>query len=258
MTRGLATQEPVNTHDAGPHAVGRITPESLQDGPESILAHREILEALALHVAPWASLEVLRALGCGFWTICASLFNLPRDVSVNAPFEVKAWPDLATACAFSNTTTAEQLDAMYKACLRSAVLNEADVTTLVLGTGPGSFTGLRLGAAYANGLAFGRARTGGLWAIGTFPLAPARAVLAGRGLDGVACARVLGATEEDSDQRDAYASLVSPFDLLAALFLCAVHNPDGSDPRSAVRVDSFVPAYGREPGPVLKLKGLVP
>jgi tRNA threonylcarbamoyladenosine biosynthesis protein TsaB len=38
--------------------------------------------------------------------------------------------------------------------LREAQLEQADLTGLVVGTGPGSFTGLRLGLAAARGLAF--------------------------------------------------------------------------------------------------------
>lgn len=139
-----------------------------------------------------------------------------------APEGFSVWGSAAMgfAVALSSSTTAEQLSNMYNACLHqwaTEQVQEAQVHTLCVGVGPGSFTGLRLGCAFANGLA----------------MAHARALIA------LPCP-VFGQPESE------FSHFVTFDDILAALAF--YRKGLGKE------VSSFIPAYGSEPGPVLKLQ----
>ncbi len=119
---------------------------------------------------------------------------------------------------FSCTTTAEKLAFLYQRILTHMQLNDCDIHQMIVGMGPGSFTGLRLGCAFANGLALGRPRP-----LFGMPLL--------------------------SDRGDNFTGLVDQQDFKLAL---------NHFPLCFVSVNGFfVPAYGKEPGPVLKLQGLL-
>ena len=53
-------------------------------------------------------------------------------------------------------THSETLMPMIDRLLRSVEIQPEDLTAIALSSGPGSFTGLRIGAATAKGLALGR------------------------------------------------------------------------------------------------------
>lgn len=140
----------------------------------------------------------------------------------------------------STSTTAEVLRQMYEAALKSMSLEDVDVKNLYFGHGPGSFTGLRLGSAFLNGLHFGRARS--LYAFAT----PSADKL---------CQRARGANLPPSflqeleilECEDEFSVFVTRLDMLWALEVL----------ESATPVSEMQPAYGRLPGPVLKLKSRV-
>lgn len=119
---------------------------------------------------------------------------------------------------FSRTTTAEKLAFLYQKILTHMHLNDSDIHQMIVGMGPGSFTGLRLGCAFANGLALGRPRP-------------------------------LFGMQMLSDRGDNFTGLVDEQDFKLAL---------NNFPHCFVSINGFfVPAYGKEPGPVLKLQGLL-
>ena len=70
---------------------------------------------------------------------------LCRDEKVIASFTVK-----------NGNTHSETLLPMVEAVLRSANVRACDVDLFACSTGPGSFTGVRIGTATVKGLAFGR------------------------------------------------------------------------------------------------------
>lgn len=136
--------------------------------------------------------------------------------------------------------TAENLSHLYKKLLHHAGLSDERVGQLCVVVGPGSFTGLRLGCAFANGLAFGRKR----------PL-----VALDQNMDIQVLNRLKAPLENvastfwgqpSSDADDPFATFVSFGDLYVALraWECG----------AGQLVDVLEPHYGREPTPVLKLK----
>ena len=137
--------------------------------------------------------------------------------SASASFSVWGSVEAGFAVALSHSTTAEQLSNMYNACLTLWNVPDRNVATLCVGVGPGSFTGLRLGCAFANGLA----------------------MVHHRRLVAVPCP-VKGQPEAEFSQ------FVTFDDILGALTFLKVGQ--------GLEVATFVPAYGSEPGPVLKLQ----
>lgn len=119
--------------------------------------------------------------------------------------------------AVSHSTTAEQLSNMYNSCLNSMQISDSQVQTLAVGVGPGSFTGLRLGCAFANGLS----------------------ILHNRRLVALPCP-TSGQLGTDFSQ------FVTFDDIVEALHLFMQG--------AGHEVSTFVPQYGAEPGPVIKLR----
>lgn len=136
--------------------------------------------------------------------------------------------------------TAENLADLYR--LGLSELNAVDATVGVLSVvvGPGSFTGLRLGCAFANGLSLGRPRS--LWALEA--LSPREVENRTRAVLPDVSQFFLG--ESSSDAEDPFAVVVSFADLLAHL----VRWHDGGG-RTVPVVE---PLYGRDPTPVIKLR----
>ena len=139
--------------------------------------------------------------------------------------------------------TAESLCDTFTTALEFANIKPINLKTLAVGTGPGSFTGLRLGCAFANGFSLGQ----------NIQLLSVKTELSSFFLnenffqnneDKEDFIEQLGPT----DSSDESSGLVTFYDLFDALNKIKLHpNP----------VDVLEPNYGREPGPVLKLKGLL-
>ena len=137
--------------------------------------------------------------------------------------------------------TAEILARLYTDVLNRMEGKDAHVSELQVVVGPGSFTGLRLGCAFAKGLVLGN---------------PGRALAALSAASPECVASVVerwpllsgfpqGVTIPLDDD-DPFSAPVSFADVLAQLFL------EKTRPDPALL--EFLPAYGREPGPVLKLR----
>ena len=115
------------------------------------------------------------------------------------------------------TTHSEGLLALIDEVLFAATLRLVDVDAIACGTGPGSFTGLRIGMATAKGLCFGRG-------------IPLRAVssLAALALDGAAAAHgALILALLDAKKSELYAGLYRPTaDLVTAVAAEVVLPPE--------------------------------
>ncbi|WP_186645258.1 hypothetical protein [Fluviispira vulneris] len=134
--------------------------------------------------------------------------------------------------------TAENLFHLYTKTLERFSIKSHEIKTLLVGTGPGSFTGLRLGCAFANGLKMGL----------PINLLPVKTFLTPELLE---ICRKMSVEHEfieqlgDYQEDDESTGFVTFFDLLASLL--HARNED------RIFVDSLIPEYGREPGPVIKL-----
>ena len=139
--------------------------------------------------------------------------------------------------------TAENLLDAYLSILKLAKLNSVDIKTLAVGTGPGSFTGLRLGCAFGNGIKLGQ----------NCQLISLKTELVPYFLN-----ETFFANEEDLQEfknqlgeynpEDESSGFVTFFDLLDAI--------EKLKSNAFEMVAELEPHYGREPGPVIKLKGM--
>lgn len=136
----------------------------------------------------------------------------------------------------SVTTTGEVLRKMYLCALEGLSLHDAQVNTFYFGVGPGSFTGLRLGCSFINGLSFARRRA--LYAIAT----PHASELLSR-RDEFAGSPLLMRELAQFESLDEYTVPTSLCDLVAV----------ARNLSAARQVESLEPAYGKLPGPVIKL-----
>jgi hypothetical protein len=136
--------------------------------------------------------------------------------------------------------TAENLFAIYKETLQKSSLYPSDVKTLIVGIGPGSFTGLRLGCAFVNGMKLASVGMK-LLPVSTF-LTPKLLKICKENFCEEECIKQLG----DYQLEDESTGYITFFDLAACLF----HAKD----EKRQFVDSLSPEYGKEPGPVLKLR----
>lgn len=142
--------------------------------------------------------------------------------------------------AFCSGMTAENLAQLFKWALVRAGKAESELNAVGVVVGPGSFTGLRLGCAFANGLSVGRKRA--LWAIQIPSEEFWESVLAE--LPEERPAEFCAQKSEDADDPFATGTRFSD------IFIALKHWQNGS----AHLVDVLEPHYGREPTPVLKLK----
>jgi len=138
--------------------------------------------------------------------------------------------------------TAENLHHMYQNLLKQAHLKDKDVSHFIFGIGPGSFTGLRIGCAFINGLHKGLSRQ--LWTTpcGTveslepllnsfenfFPI-----------LD--SWKNEICILKEAKDESRSRLSLLDLLFVMTCKPLCVLEG-------------ELTPAYGKEPGPVIKLR----
>lgn len=137
------------------------------------------------------------------------------------------------AVAIGDSTTAEVLAAMYRHVLGCCGMTDADVGDIGVGIGPGSFTGLRLGCAFVNGLQCGRGRR--LWEIECAHLASFFEMVV---------PHPSWSQPIPVDVSDEYSVPVTLMDFHFAL---------QKWPQARL-VTELQPAYGRLPGPVIKLQ----
>ncbi|APJ04121.1 hypothetical protein [Silvanigrella aquatica] len=136
--------------------------------------------------------------------------------------------------------TAENLFELYKFSLNKTNLLSNDPKTLIVGIGPGSFTGLRLGCAFINGIKTASPDLQ-LLPVSTY-LTPQLISLCEKNHCKEECLKQLGEYELEDEST----GHVTFFDLLACLFKVTEEKRN--------YVNSLMPEYGKEPGPVLKLR----
>ena len=136
--------------------------------------------------------------------------------------------------------TAENLFSVYQNSLNKVSLLPQEIKTLIVGVGPGSFTGLRLGSAFVNGLKIG-SKNLKLLPVSTFLTPELLNMCKIKNCDNE-CILQLGEYEIEDEST----GFVTFFDLYFCLKNSLNHK------RSFVEFLS--PEYGKEPGPVLKLR----
>ena len=161
------------------------------------------------------------------------------------PAEFELQPDKSLAkryqgdvCVFSVCAglTAENLSHLYIDSLAQLGILDQQISMVGVLVGPGSFTGLRLGTAFANGLNFGRERQ--LWAI------ESQSVRESPPQELVMDSQFWG--EDSTDEHDPYAVTLAFGDLYLSL-------QQWSQGRARL-VAHLEPQYGRDPTPVIKLR----
>lgn len=136
--------------------------------------------------------------------------------------------------------TAENLFAIYQKTLQESSIFSQEIKTLIVGIGPGSFTGLRLGCAFVNGMKIASNKMR-LFPVSTC-LTPELLTICKENSCEKECIEQLGEYQLE-DESTGY---VTFFDLIVCLIKAYEEKRK--------EVNSLVPEYGREPGPVLKLR----
>jgi hypothetical protein len=163
--------------------------------------------------------------------------NLP-DTSASAFFFTES--DRSSLFATCAGLTAENLAELYKLALQSLNTDDSHVGVVGVVTGPGSFTGLRLGCAYVNGLALGHARR--VWAVeGVSP----------ENVHGICHSMAPGMGEDFCGRLSS--ELDDPYAVPTAFGDVLVHLGNWSS-GAASEVKILEPVYGRDPTPVIKLR----
>jgi hypothetical protein len=142
--------------------------------------------------------------------------------------------------AVSSGLTAENLSRLYSDSLGLIGISDDRIAAIGVAVGPGSFTGLRLGTAFANGLSLGRQRT--LWAITSHTNASDVEHL--KSQQGLILEEFWG--EVSGDEQDPFAVPLSFVDLYLSLRQWGCGH--------AEVVERLEPRYGRDPTPVIKLR----
>lgn len=172
----------------------------------------------------------------------SNLFNLIKDkkhfFTNEGIFEFLNFKTLLFSRALGKT--AENLFAIYKHSLQKSSLHSYDMKTLVVGVGPGSFTGLRLGCAFVNGMKIASPEMR-LFPVSTY-LTPELLNICRENSCEEDCKKQLGDYQLD-DESTGY---ITFYDLITCLLKV--------EEEKRQFVDSLAPEYGREPGPVLKLR----
>lgn len=132
--------------------------------------------------------------------------------------------------------TAENLSHLYNDSLGQLGISDTQISVIGVLTGPGSFTGLRLGTAFANGLNFGRLRQ--LWSIESHSTQVNNIKRSGLHED------FWG--ESSGDEHDPFAVTLAFGDLH--------HSLQQWELGHARCVGHLEPLYGRDPTPVIKLR----
>lgn len=143
-------------------------------------------------------------------------------------------------CARAIGKTAENLFALYQESLEKAELKPHEIKTLIIGVGPGSFTGLRLGCSFVNGIKI---------ATPELNLLPVTSTLTNELLE---ICKIYQCEEECKKQLEEYqiddesTGYITFFDLIICLLTAKDENRKF--------VEFLVPEYGRDPSPVIKLR----
>ncbi len=188
---------------------------------------------------------MLRALGYQFcnpeWLVpmCSFVYNLKSQFEAGSE-SVVSFQAQGLSLALSRATTAEYLAHMYAGALREIHLGDCDVENVVLGIGPGSFTGVRIGCAFVNGLSRGRQRL--LWGVPCISLQNIKAMSQELHIyeQWKSAFSVMESGKDESFEQ------VGLLDVIAGLAGMASGN--------AVHAQELEPHYGKEPGPVIKLR----
>lgn len=136
--------------------------------------------------------------------------------------------------------TAENLFAIYQMSLQESLLHSHDVKTIILGVGPGSFTGLRLGCAFVNGIKMASTEVS-LLPVSTYLTSDLLNICKENSCE-EECIKQL----KDYNLEDESTGYITFFDLISCLLKVK------EEKRRFV--DSLSPEYGREPSPILKLR----
>ncbi len=135
--------------------------------------------------------------------------------------------------------TAENLYELYQFSMGIANLSTLNIKTFAVGIGPGSFTGLRLGCAFINGLKIGNPYLN---------LIPITTLLTADLLN--ECNEYFSAENcklqlHEFDTNDESTGYITFYDL----YFCLKKLFD----ENKLAVESLIPEYGKQPGPVLKI-----
>lgn len=165
-------------------------------------------------------------------------FNaITQKIQKNSNFEFLGQNDMIFTRVLGKT--AENLYNLYQFSLQLAGFSTTELSTCAVGIGPGSFTGLRLGCAFSNGIKLGNPEVN---------LIPVTTYLTTDLLE--KCEQIFS-TDSCKEQLGEFAvddestGFITFYDLYFCLIKLIQENK--------LAVDSLIPEYGRQPGPVIKM-----